>query len=195
MNGIILTGIRKSFGEKRVLDSVTHTFEGGKVHGVMGPSGCGKTTLLNIILGLIKPDGGTVAGAGPAGLGAVFQEDRLCEPFLAGVNVRLAAPGLEKNALSALFSEMGLAGAEKTPARDLSGGMKRRVALLRAIAAPSELIVMDEPFTGLDEGIKETAAACILSRLQGRTVIMVTHNEKDLALLGGAVALELPLLG
>ena len=195
MADIVLSGLYKSFGEKRVLKNLSHTFAGGKVHGVMGPSGCGKTTLLHILLGLQKPDAGTASGVSPDALSAVFQENRLCERLGAGANVRIAAPQLrDKSALKALFEEMELGGAEKTPVYELSGGMKRRVALLRALAAPSELIVMDEPFTGLDDAIKKTAAACILRHLQGRTVIMVTHSEGDAALLGGTVGLVLPLL-
>jgi NitT/TauT family transport system ATP-binding protein len=191
MGDIVLSGITKSFGEKRVLENLSHTFERGKVHGVMGPSGCGKTTLLRILLGLEKPDAGSVSGVSLNTLGAVFQEDRLCERLYAGTNVRLAAPRLHKNGLKELFDEMGLPDAEKTPVYELSGGMKRRVALLRALAASSELIMMDEPFTGLDDAAKETAAACILRRLQGRTVVIVTHSERDVELLGGTVGLVL----
>ncbi|MDR0293997.1 MAG: ATP-binding cassette domain-containing protein [Oscillospiraceae bacterium] len=195
MGGIVLGGLYKAFGEKRVLENVSHTFEAGKIHGVMGPSGCGKTTLLHILLGLLKPDAGTVSGANPGALSAVFQEDRLCERLGAGANVRLAAPQWrDRIALRALFEEMGLGGAEKTPVYELSGGMKRRVALLRALAAPSELIVMDEPFTGLDGAMKETVAGCVRRRLDGRTVIMATHSEGDLDLLGGSAGLILPLL-
>ncbi|MDR0325213.1 MAG: ATP-binding cassette domain-containing protein [Oscillospiraceae bacterium] len=195
MGDIVLSGVYKAFGDKRVLENLSHTFEGGKVHGVMGPSGCGKTTLLHILLGLLKPDAGTVSGIDLNALSAVFQEDRLCERLGAGANIRLAAPHLrEKSALKALFDEMGLGGAEKTPVYELSGGMKRRVALLRALTAASELIVMDEPFTGLDDAIKETAAACIRRHLDGRTVILVTHSEGDVFLLGGTVGLTLPLL-
>ncbi|MCL2004119.1 MAG: ATP-binding cassette domain-containing protein [Oscillospiraceae bacterium] len=192
MTDIVLSGISKAFGEKRVLENLSHTFAGGKVHGVMGPSGCGKTTLLNLLLGLLPPDAGMVGGVNPGALSAVFQEDRLCERLSAGANVRLAAPRLrDKDALRELFEEIGLPGAEKTPVYELSGGMKRRVALLRALVAPSELLVMDEPFTGLDAAMKEAAAACILRRLRGRTVIMATHGEGDAALLGGGVSLRL----
>ena len=190
MGDIILSGVCKAFGGKRVLENVTCTFAGGGVHGVMGPSGCGKTTLLHILLGLLKPGSGTVSGAGAAT--AVFQEDRLCERLSAGANIRLAAPWLrDKSGLRTLFDEMGLSGAEKTPVNELSGGMKRRVALLRALAAPSELIVMDEPFTGLDGAMKEAAAICVRRRLEGRTLIVATHDENDLALLGGSLSLKL----
>ncbi|MCL1806613.1 MAG: ATP-binding cassette domain-containing protein [Oscillospiraceae bacterium] len=195
MSDVILNKLCKSFGEKRVLENLSHTFERGKVHAVMGPSGCGKTTLLQIMLGLLKPDAGTVGGIDANALSAVFQEDRLSERLGAGSNVRLAAPQMrDKNSLRELFEEIGLPGAEKTPVYELSGGMKRRVAVLRALAAPSELIVMDEPFTGLDDAIKETAAACIRKHLQGRTVILVTHSERDAELLGGSVGLVMPIL-
>ncbi len=188
MNDIVLCELSKSFGEKRVLDGLSHTFPGGGVHGVMGPSGCGKTTLLHILLGLLPPDSGTVSGVNPGALSAVFQEDRLCERARAGVNIRMAAPRLRsQDALRALAVEMEID--DKTPVHELSGGMKRRVALLRALAAPSELIVMDEPFTGLDAGMKQTAAACIRRHLNGRTLIVVTHSKDDLALLGGDVSL------
>jgi NitT/TauT family transport system ATP-binding protein len=194
VSDIVLQSIGKSFGGKRVLDKLSHTFAAGGVHGLTGPSGSGKTTLLNILLGLTAPDTGAVSGVNTAAVSAVFQEDRLCERASVGANIRIAAPrAREKNALRSLIEEMGLD--EKTPVHELSGGMKRRAALLRAIAAPSELIVMDEPFTGLDEAVKQTAAAAIRRSLGGRTLIVVTHSESDLTLLGGSVSLTLPLLG
>ncbi len=191
MNDIVLSGVTHSFGSKPALKNLTHTFAGGRVHGVTGPSGCGKTTLLLILLGLLVPDGGTVSGIPPGAASAVFQEDRLCEQASARANVRMAVPGRIKPDMS-LFAEIGLTGFEETPARDLSGGMKRRVALLRALAAPFEVLTLDEPFTGLDETAKRRAAEVILRNRRGRTVILVTHSEDDIRALGGSVSLTLP---
>ncbi|MBQ9079643.1 MAG: ATP-binding cassette domain-containing protein [Clostridia bacterium] len=184
MNDIKIKKLSKRFGDKVVLDGLDLTLKHGEISCIMGESGCGKSTLIKLILGLYTPDAGEIEGV-PARLSAVFQEDRLCEDFSALTNVRLAAArGVTADQIKADFAALGLDGNEKTPARALSGGMRRRVALIRALRADAELIILDEPFAGLDEATHAAAAEYIKSRRKERTVIVVTHDAADAALLG-----------
>lgn len=184
MSDIIISGLCKSFGDNEVLRDVDLRFAEGSITLIMGESGCGKSTLIKLIMGLLTPDGGSISGT-PHRISAVFQEDRLCDDFSALTNVRVtAARGSTAEQLLCDFAALGLLGNEKKPVRELSGGMKRRVALLRALFADSELLILDEPFTGLDDDNRAAAAELILKRRRGRTVIVVTHEAEDAALLG-----------
>lgn len=193
---VYLDHISKTYGKKQVLNRFCARLEDGRIYCLMGQSGIGKTTLLRILMGLEPPSGGTVSfwSAGPDGerekrmpyISAVFQEDRLIDFADALKNVRLAA-GREREAA---FSpeevlEQLLERAEwHKPVRELSGGMRRRVAVARALAAPSEFLVMDEPFTGLDEENKRKTIQAVLRFRMGRTLLAVTHREEDVKLLG-----------
>ena len=134
---IRISGLQKSYGEHRVLDDFHAVIPWGKTTCIMGPSGCGKTTLLRILMGLEKADGGSVEGI-PEKKSAVFQEDRLCEDYSAVKNVELVTGDREcaKRALRELLEEEAL----YKPCRELSGGMKRRVALVRAVEADSRIL-------------------------------------------------------
>ena len=145
---IELRGVSKAFGEKQVLQNVSHLFPEGKLTCVMGPSGCGKTTLLSLLLGLVQPDAGEIRGMEGRKLSAIFQEDRLCENAGAVSNIRLVNPRLSKGEAEEMLREVGLGDSLGQPVRTLSGGMKRRVAILRALAAEYDVLLADEPFKG-----------------------------------------------
>ena len=138
----------------------------------------------NILLGLIKADSGEVSGI-PDDISAVFQEDRLCEPYSAVKNV-FAVTGNEvgNDKIIAVLGELGLSGSELVPVSTLSGGMKRRVALARALLAKSDLIILDEPFKGLDDETREKVISVLLKYAKGKTVIVATHDERDCIALG-----------
>ena len=180
--------LSKSFDGQPVLSGVSTVLEEGNTYCLMGPSGAGKTTLLRILMGLERADSGRVEGLSGLRISAVFQEDRLCERFTALENVRLAAaPSLSdadiRKALSAILPPQAL----DRPVSALSGGMKRRTAIGRALLAPFDLLLMDEPFTGLDEDTRRRTAAFIRERAAGRMILLSTHQEEDVRLFQARV--------
>lgn len=177
MKTIQMNHITKAFDGKPVLQDVSITLEGGKRTCIMGPSGCGKTTLLRILCGLIPPDSGTVENR-PERISMVFQENRLCEDFSALENVRMVAREEEERA-GFLLVRMGLGADMHKAVSTLSGGMKRRVAIARALLYDAPLMVMDEPFKGLDEETKESVMQTVLAETAGKTLLFITHDEAE----------------
>ena len=151
--------LTKQFGEKTLFRDLCLTVEGPAV--LWAPSGWGKTTLLRILMGLEEPTSGIVQGVGR--VAAVFQEDRLCPQLTAVQNVTLVLPGSAeqyKEQIIKDFQQLGMdAAALALPAARLSGGQKRRTALLRALWAASDTLLLDEPFTGMDPDTLAAAAA------------------------------------
>ena len=186
--------LNKAFGSIPVLRDLNLTVNGPLV--LMGPSGCGKTTLLRILMGLETPDSGTVQGVG--NIGAVFQENRLCPQLNAVQNVTLVLPGTENQYKEQIISNFQLVGMDaaalQLPARRLSGGQKRRVALLRALWAPSDTLLLDEPFTGMDPDTLQRAAALLRQHCACKPVLLATHDESAIRVLGWPVV-ELEKLG
>ena len=150
-----------------------------------GPSGSGKTTLLRIILGLEKPDFGTITGVNHEKCSAVFQEDRLIEHLNGPENILALLP--IKNSMAtargALLS-LGIPESElQKPVSEWSGGMRRRVSIARALSAGADLVVMDEPFAGLDADTARLCANYILQKLNGATLIVTSHEKTAASLL------------
>lgn len=185
-----IKGITKSFGVKKILKNVSIDIPDGSVSVIYGTSGRGKTTLLRIIMGLENPDGGEISGV-PKRISAVFQEDRLPLELSPVACIKMTSNAAKSEILTHL-AEAGLSGHENRPVRELSGGMKRRVAIVRAVIHPSELIVMDEPFTGMDADTKKLVADYIMRHRCGRTVIAVSHSPEDAELLGGKAIMLVP---
>ena len=179
--------LTKQFGEKTLFRDLCLTVEGPAV--LWAPSGWGKTTLLRILMGLDTPTAGRVRGVGRAA--AVFQEDRLCPQLTALQNVTLVLPGSEKQykeQIVADFQQLGMdAAALALPAARLSGGQKRRTALLRALWAPSDTLLLDEPFTGMDPDTLAAAAALLRARCGTEPVLLATHDREAIRLLGWPV--------
>lgn len=189
MNDIILKNICRSFGEKSVLKNFSSAFSAGSITCIMGPSGCGKTTLLNILMGLLLPDSGEIIGNSNK-ISAVFQEDRLCETFSSVSNIRMAAgKKVPLKTIEQHLSLLGLADSMYIPVCELSGGMKRRTAIARCILADSELIILDEPFKGLDVENRQKSAKYILENQNARTVIMVSHDVSEAKLMNAQIIL------
>ena len=179
--------LTKQFGEKTLFRDLCLTVDGPAV--LWAPSGWGKTTLLRILMGLDTPTAGWVRGVGRAA--AVFQEDRLCPQLTALQNVTLVLPSSEKQykeQIKADFQQLGMdAAALALPAARLSGGQKRRTALLRALWAPSDTLLLDEPFTGMDPDTLAAAAALLRTRCGTEPVLLATHDREAIRLLGWPV--------
>lgn len=180
---IVLKNVTKSFGEKTVLKDFSHTFPQGETTCIMGASGCGKTTLLNLIMGLQQPDSGEIIGVSGVKFSAVFQEDRLCENISAAANIRLVCPNISRKKINELLRTLGLSD-DPQPVREFSGGMKRRVAILRALCADYDLLLADEPFKGLDGTTRLSVMEYFKKETAGKTVILVTHDETESAFFG-----------
>lgn len=185
--------LTKQFGAKTLFRDLSLIVDGPAV--LWAPSGWGKTTLLRILMGLDTPTAGRVQGVGRAA--AVFQEDRLCPQLTAMQNVALVLPGSEKQykaQIEADFQQLGMdMAALALPAARLSGGQKRRTALLRALWASSDTLLLDEPFTGMDPGTLSAAAALLRRRCTEKPVLLATHDREAIRLLGWPV-LELETL-
>lgn len=177
---IIFNHIVKKYEDKTVLDDITISFLEGKMNCLMGPSGSGKTTVINLIMGLIKPNSGEIIGCNNKKIAAVFQENRLIEHWDACKNITLVCDkSVTKEEVIRELNKVGIVDCEKKAVQDFSGGMKRRVALVRAILAQSDLLIMDEPFKGLDEAMKHQVIEYVKQNVQGKTVIVVTHDKEE----------------
>lgn len=180
---IRLISVTKRFGDKTVLENLNITFPEGRISCLMGASGSGKTTLINLIMGIDKPDSGELLGCRNRRFAAVFQEDRLIEHWDPVRNVRLVCDkSVTTEQIRQELSQVGIVDYEK-PVRDYSGGMRRRVVLVRAVLAKSEVLILDEPFKGLDEALKKTVIEYVKQKCEGRTVIVVTHEREEARLL------------
>ncbi|MBO4933567.1 MAG: ABC transporter ATP-binding protein [Clostridia bacterium] len=173
-----LENVSKAFGDKTVLSGFSYEFGKGARYVITGSSGVGKTTLLRLICGLLRPDEGIVETEG-ARVRAVFQEDRLLPWRTVLQNVTL---GESDGAYAReLLSELGLADEADAYPAALSGGMSRRVAIARALCAKPDVLLLDEPFNGLDPDIKARTAAMIFDKMRGKTVIVITHDTAPVA--------------
>ena len=184
---IAIQKLCKAFDGKAVLRDFSCTLEDECVTALMAPSGAGKTTLLRILMGLETADSGEISGLSGRRQAAVFQEDRLLDFMNPVDNIRLTAPKLSRDAALREMAAMGLTDCENQPARELSGGMRRRVAILRALLCGADVIALDEPFKGLDEAtrarvIDETKRLC-----RGKTVLMVTHEAAEAERMGAKI--------
>ncbi len=184
---ITLKDVSKRYDGHAVLRGFTHTFEPGTVTCIMGPSGCGKTTLLRIILGLEAADGGEV-NVPDAPIACVFQEDRLIRHLSALRNVKLVLLRCATDERAReLLTQAGLSESLNKRARLLSGGMARRVSIVRALAYDAPCVIMDEPLKGLDAGTRELMIELIRRHMSGKTFIIVTHDLSDAHAFGGSV--------
>ena len=158
---VTVRDLTKSYGDSLVLDHVSLDLESGCPCCLMAPSGAGKTTLFRILMGLETADSGTIEGLEGRSFSAVFQEDRLLEGYTALQNIRFVT-------------------GRRYPAHELT-------AILRAILAPADIVLMDEPFTGLDPDTKRQAARIINEYTAGKLLLFSTHSKEDAALLGAEI--------
>ena len=172
--------VSKAYGEQQILRDLCCVFPEGKTTCIRGRSGCGKTTLIRLLLGLDIPDKGKIEVISDRKISAVFQEDRLCENLSAASNIRLVCiETITDRELEEAYKAVALTEVWQKPVRELSGGMRRRVSILRALLAESDCVIMDEPLRGLDEKTKAKTIDYILKKTEGKTLIFVTHEEKE----------------
>ena len=183
VNTVTAEHLVKTFETKLVLDDVSLTFEAGKVTAVMGPSGQGKTTLARIIAGLEKADSGRVFCGGTdssvAGeIAFLFQEDRLL-PWL-NIYDNIAIGGGDSNRIKELVRQLEIETELWKLPGELSGGQGHRAALARTFAADVPLVILDEPFRGLDSALKDRIIDRVWeNETAGKTVILITHSAED----------------
>ena len=207
MSEVVLEGVSKSFGPVRAVEDVTLEIDSGELLAVLGPSGCGKTTLLRLIAGFERPDGGRIAVGGRelAGpdcfvaperrrVGIVFQDYALFPHLSVESNV---AFGLERRAReerdSITLRTLELVGLQHKAANhphELSGGERQRVALARALAPGPELILLDEPFSSLDATLRAglRREVELILRDAGATALLVTHDQEEALSLADRLA-------
>lgn len=180
---IELKNISFSYGELQVLKDFNLSVKGGECVQLCGSSGAGKTTVARIILGLEKPQKSNIIV--PSKISAVFQEERLLQNADVQKNVRLVLTKEQYNLADDLLKELGLFEVRKKRVSELSGGMKRRVALVRAVAFAGDALILDEPFNGLDSENKSIAASIIKREFiqKNKPVLLITHIEEDAQLL------------
>ena len=164
-------------GEKQIFEHYHAELPDEGIVLVSGESGIGKTTLLRVLCGLQKPDHGTINGLSGRKISFVFQEPRLLEHVSALKNVSIVS---DKAKAEALPKRLNLTNELHLKAGSLSGGQKQRASIARAFALSDDVVLLDEPFTGLDEQNKERVAELIRS---ARLAVVVTHEASDAALL------------
>ena len=180
---IEVRGLKKTFDGFAALDGADLSVPRGAVYGLVGPNGVGKTTLLRIMMGLEAPDSGEIKNR-PRRQAAVFQEDRLPEEFTPVNCVKMTcAHGVTKELIRENLAAVGLEGHCDKPVSQLSGGMRRRAAIVRAVMSGAETVYFDEPFTGIDDATKKLVIGYILNNCEGRTLVFVSHCPDDAKLL------------
>ena len=213
---LTLRSVTKSYDGQPVLSDLSLEFSSGTFYCMMAPSGNGKTTMFRLILGLEKPDSGVIlfgTSAGDTGnndikassgmvsksdpcrirgmrplISAVFQENRLLEGYTAIENLRFAlGKRYSSEALTAYLLRLLPEDALSKPVCEFSGGMKRRLSLLRALLVPFDLLILDEPFNGLDSENRKKAAALVRNRAQDKILLFAAHTKEDAALLGAEI--------
>lgn len=176
--------VSKSFGSKKLLEDSNLEFKKGCINILNGPSGSGKTTILRMIGGIDSDYAGDIVGK-PENISYLFQEDRLLPYFNVLDNICFILPDTlsrkEKKELAAKYLKlMELENEHYSYPHQLSGGMARRVAIARSLAYPSELLLLDEPFNGLNIELKQKVANIINDSLKenNKTIILVTHDTQ-----------------
>lgn len=177
---LCVKNITKSFDTLKVLDQISFTVKEKEIVAIVGPSGCGKSTLLKMIAGLQDSDEGMITGADQQ-ISYIFQEDRLLPWRTVWENINLAGDKENKQEIQKLIDEVGLNGFEKYYPGQLSGGMKKRCGIARAFYHKNNLLLMDEPFSGLDYGLRHEMLALLRSVWMQRqqSILFITHDPEE----------------
>ena len=182
-----LENVSFSYQDKKVLDNFSLEIKDGECICLKGDSGCGKTTVARLLLGLEKAQEGIVTA--PKKISCVFQEDRLLDHLTVLKNIFLVIPKKREKLVLELATELGLQDSLKLKISELSGGMKRRVAIIKAIAFSGDALILDEAFNGLDLENKIKIANIIKREFTAKSkpVLMITHVQEDAELLDAKI--------
>jgi len=208
-NAVTARNISKSYGDVEALRDLSLDFPRGQLTSLLGPSGCGKTTLLKIIAGLLLPSAGEVTVSGQAVIGPgpdrafVFQDFALLPwaNVIRNVAFGLELRGVAKSEREAIaagyIKDVGLTGFENSFPHELSGGMRQRVGLARALSVDAPVLLMDEPFSAVDEQTRRKFQEDLLSLVQNenKTFIFVTHSIEEAVYVSDQIAILLPRPG
>lgn len=181
-----LLAVTKAF-DKEILNNFTINFKDGKTTVLFGPSGCGKTTIINLLLGIITADKGDIISDSTAKISVVFQEDRLLENITVLQN--LLAVSKNEELCKEILNSLGIGEVANKYPNQLSGGMKRRVALARAMAFNGDTFILDEPFKGIDVSLKQKIIEDIKRALNGKTCVIITHEIAEAVAVGDEVVI------
>lgn len=175
-----------SYGEQTVLRAVNLEFDSRQPVVLLGGSGQGKTTLLRLLAGLLKPQSGQIDGIDASTrIAVMFQEDRLFPQLSVWKNLKLIRPDLTEEQAAGILKELDLAAdvLQQLP-KELSGGMRRRAALARALLFEADMVLMDEPFQGLDVHTRQYALQAVRKWTKGRPLLLISHEPSDAQALG-----------
>ncbi|HAA43361.1 MAG TPA: ABC transporter ATP-binding protein [Ruminiclostridium sp.] len=191
---LTINNLKKSFGNLKVLDSLNLIFKPNKVYCIFGPSGCGKTTLFNIIAGILPADGGEIKGLEGKKISYVFQEDRLLPWATVEENILFVLESHYKKEEAKKLSDkyislVNLSEFKNHYPHELSGGMKQRVCIARALAFRGDILIMDEPFKGLHLELKKSLMDYIINYLKenNKAVFFITHDIDEALYLGDCI--------
>lgn len=188
---IKLTSVCKSFDGRDVLRDFSLSVAEGERVCLKGVSGCGKTTVIRLLAGLEQPDSGSIELAGQPNISMIFQENRLL-PWKSAID-NITVAGADADTAMDYLERLGLGGEQNKLPGELSGGMRRRVAIARALANPGELFLLDEPIQGLDDGTAGRVLEVMAQALEGRTVVLVSHDDDEISALAQRVVEMAPV--
>lgn len=193
MNIISVKNLSKDFGQERVLKSVTHDFEKGKIHGIVGNNGSGKTVLMKCICGFLIPDGGSITVNGervgvdvdfPRDMGLIIETPGFLPNVTGMKNLEILASLNKKIGLREIAASMRAAGLDPSmnkPVGKYSLGMRQRLGIAQAIMENPSLLILDEPLNGLDKhGVTEMRQLIKGLKEQGKTILLASHNQGDI---------------
>lgn len=185
-----LLNVSFSYGKKSVIENLSLSLARGEILAVMGESGCGKSTLLNLIAGLRKPNDGIIEN-NAASISYVFQEPRLFPWLTVEQNLRAVIPTQENadEKIAQALKTVGLSDSAKLYPSELSGGMKIRASLARALVFGGDLFLLDEPFSALNEELRAELATAMRKELKARnaSAVLVTHQRADAELMADRI--------
>jgi len=190
---IKISGLTKRYGKEVVLNNITITFESGHIYGLVGPNGCGKTTLMRCICGFTRATEGTIEVDGkiigkdvdfPKHTGIILETPSFLPHYSGLKNLLMLAGishGIDRAGAAAVMQELGLDPTSRKPVKKYSLGMRQRLGIAQAIMEGASILILDEPFNGLDkQGIADIHALLQKLKAEGRTIILASHSALDI---------------